>query len=356
MTPERRLMAVHAHPDDESSKGAATTALYADRGVDVLVVSCTGGERGDVLNPAFPEVAPGIAAMREVREREMAAAAAALGVTQRWLGYVDSGLPMGDPLPPLPEGSFAAGDLREQTRKLVGVIREFRPHVLTTYDPMGGYPHPDHIRCHQVSVAAFLLAGDAGYAAEDWREPWSPLKLYYNHDFSLARSEALHEAMTAAGLESPYGQWIERREEWQIHERPATTRIRVDDYADRRDAALRAHASQIDPDGFFFAIPRALEREVWPWEEYELAATHVKTTLPEQDLFAGIDPEVSDDQLQRNRGANPAVAGYEDADPLEVLFHVQDTDDSAGDGEAQSGPANSGRLVADGTPTDNQED
>ena len=152
-------MAVHAHPDDESSKGAATMARYADEGARVLVVTLTGGERGDILNPAMdlPEVHGRIA---EIRRDEMAKAAEILGVEHHWLGFVDSGLPEGDPPPPLPEGCFALVPLEEPTEALVRVIREFRPHVMTTYDENGGYPHPDHIRCHQVSVAAYEAAAD----------------------------------------------------------------------------------------------------------------------------------------------------------------------------------------------------
>ena len=156
---ELRLMAVHAHPDDESSKGAATMARYAAEGVRVMVVTLTGGERGDILNPAMdlPEVHGRI---HEVRLDEMAKAAEILGVEHHWLGFVDSGLPEGDPLPPLPEGCFALEPLEVPTEALVRVIREFRPHVMTTYDENGGYPHPDHIRCHEVSVAAYEAAAD----------------------------------------------------------------------------------------------------------------------------------------------------------------------------------------------------
>src|SRR4051812_28126056 len=124
---ELRLMAVHAHPDDESSKGAATTARYADEGARVMVVTLTGGERGDILNPAMdlPEVHGRI---HEIRRDEMAKAAEILGVEHAWLGYEDSGLPEGDPLPPLPEGCFALAPLEESTGALVRLIREFRPH------------------------------------------------------------------------------------------------------------------------------------------------------------------------------------------------------------------------------------
>ena len=103
---------------------------------------------------------PVLADITAIRAREMEHARQLLGVRQVFLGYVDSGLPEGDPLPPLPDGCFAVGDLEEQTRALVEVVRRERPHVMTTYDETGGYPHPDHIRCHEVSVAAFEAAGD----------------------------------------------------------------------------------------------------------------------------------------------------------------------------------------------------
>ena len=155
-----RLMAVHAHPDDESSKGAATMAKYVADGVDVLVVSCTDGERGDVLNPALKNDPEILRNLPEVRRREMARAQQILGVEHTWLGFVDSGLPEGDPLPPLPEGCFALEPVEVTTEALVRVIRDFKPHVMTTYDENGGYPHPDHIMCHTVSMSAFVAAGD----------------------------------------------------------------------------------------------------------------------------------------------------------------------------------------------------
>ena len=289
-TDRLRLMAVHAHPDDESSKGAATTARYVSEGVEVLVVTCTGGERGDLLNPNYPPVAGGIDAMREIRRAEMAEAARALGVRQHWLGFVDSGLPDGDPMPPLPPGCFALTPLEEASAPLVELVRAFRPHVVTTYDPSGGYPHPDHIMCHRVSVEAFETAGDP----ERYRglgEPWQPLKLYFNHGFSMVRMRAMHEALLAAGRESPFGDWIESRQAREIPERSVTTRIACADWFEARDEALRAHATQIDPEGFFFAIPRAIEAQTWPFEDYELAVSHVPTTVPEDDLFAGIHLE-----------------------------------------------------------------
>jgi len=294
VTGERlRLMAVHAHPDDESSKGAATTARYAAEGVDVLVVSCTGGERGDVLNPSYGEVDPD--AMHELRKAEMAAAAEALGVQHHWLGFVDSGLPEGDPLPPLPEGCFALVPLEEAAAPLVELVRSFKPHVMTTYDENGGYPHPDHIMCHKVSVEAFEASGDPDrYVGHG--EPWTVSKLYYNGGFSLVRMRAVHEALLAAGRESPFGEWIESREARETPEREITTRIEASAYFEHRDAALRAHATQIDPNGRWFQMPLELQQRVWPTEDYELARSLVDTEetneQPGDDLFAGVRERV----------------------------------------------------------------
>jgi len=283
-----RLLAVHAHPDDESSKGAATLARYVSEGVEVLVATCTGGERGDILNP---NLAPEIAAkagtsMLEVRESEMAEAARILGVHHRWLGFHDSGWPDGDPKPPLPEGSFAALPLAEVAAPLVALTRDFRPHVITTYDENGGYPHPDHIRTHEVSMVAWQAAGDAD-AYPGLGEPWTPLKLYYHHSFNRRRIEALHSHMIGLGLDSPYADWLEDPERGDVSHR-ITTQVECADWFPVRDAALRAHATQIDPEGSWFAIPTAEQQRVWPTEDYELAASRIEAKLPESDLFAGL--------------------------------------------------------------------
>lgn len=279
-------MAVHAHPDDESSKGAATTAKYVAEGVDVLVVTCTGGERGSVLNPKMdrPDVWANIA---EIRRAEMDAARAILGVEQAWLGFVDSGLPEGDPLPPLPEGCFALQEVEVAAGPLVRLMRQFRPHVVTTYDEQGGYPHPDHIMTHKISVAAFDAAGDPGRYPE-LGEPWQPLKLYYDIGFSKGKIMALHEAMLAAGLESPYEDWLKRWDDRPDKGPRITTRVECADYFPVRDDALRAHATQIDPDGFWFHVPMEVQRRAWPTEDFELVRSLVDSPLPESDLFAGV--------------------------------------------------------------------
>jgi mycothiol S-conjugate amidase len=285
---ELRLMAVHAHPDDESSKGAATTARYAAEGHQVLVVSLTGGERGDILNPAMdlPDVHGHIA---EIRRDEMARAAEILGVAHHWLGYEDSGLPEGDPLPPLPEGCFALVPLEESTERLVRVIREFRPHVMTTYDENGGYPHPDHIRCHQVSVAAYEAAADYR-RFPDAGAPWSVSKLYYNHGFLRVRMQRFQDEFAKHGKPGPFDKWLKDWDpELDVTASRITTSIECGAYFQQRDDALRAHTSQIDPTSSFFSTPMEWQQRLWPTEEYELARSRVPVALPESDLFAGIE-------------------------------------------------------------------
>jgi mycothiol S-conjugate amidase len=286
-----RLMAVHAHPDDESSKGAATMARYVREGVEVLVVTCTGGERGDILNPALkddPEIVGNIA---EVRRLEMERAREILGVDQIWLGFVDSGLPEGDPLPPLPEGCFALQPLELAAAPLVEAIRTFRPHVVLTYDEKGGYPHPDHVKTHEISVEAFEAAGDPDrYVGAG--DPWQPLKLYYHLTFHKERLVALHEAALSAGFESPFGEWLETWEDKPEDAERLTTRVPCADFFPVRDAALVAHATQVDPGGRWFALPLEMQRAAWPTEDYQLARSLVDTALPESDLFTGVGERV----------------------------------------------------------------
>jgi mycothiol S-conjugate amidase len=287
-----RLMAVHAHPDDESSKGAATMARYVRDGASVLVCTLTGGERGDILNKAMDR-AEIRADLPGVRRAEMARAREILGVQQRFLGFTDSGLPEGDPLPPLPAGCFALESLQDAATPLVQAVREFRPHVLLTYDENGGYPHPDHIKTHQVCVEAFEAAADPDRYPERG-EPWQPLKLYYFATFHKARIMALHQEMERRGLKSSYAEWLERWEDKPDRPEPEiTTRVPCADFFGVRDQALLAHATQIDPESSWFACPLEVQRYAWPTEDYYLARSLVDTDKPEDDLFAGVRERVT---------------------------------------------------------------
>ena len=293
-----RLMAVHAHPDDESSKGAATMAKYVREGAEVLVATMTGGERGDILNPAMdrPEVKANLPA---IRREEMAWAREILGVEQRFMGFVDSGLPEGDPKPPLPEGSFALTPLEVAAKPLVQAVREFRPHVILTYDENGGYPHPDHVMTHKVAVEAFEAAADPDrYPGTG--EPWQPFKMYYFVTFHQEKYIALHEEMLRRDMDSPYVKIFEEREErlrkraeMGLRDYEITTKVNAADYFEIRDQALLAHATQIDPNSSWFACPIDVQRAAWPTEDYHLARSLVDTELPEEDLFAGVRESVT---------------------------------------------------------------
>jgi mycothiol S-conjugate amidase len=286
----RRLLAVHAHPDDESSKGAATYARYVAEGVEVLVVSCTGGERGDVQNPALEPRAMAERDMAGLRRIEMDRARSIMGVEHRWLGYLDSGLPedyspdRADEL--LPANCFARVPLEFSAEPLVGIIREFRPQVLVTYDQSGGYPHPDHIRCHEVSMYAWAAAVDpARYPAQG--SPWRIDKVYFDRIFNANRVRRVHAAMVAG--QHPRASDLDELVGW-MGDRPdrATTHVDVGAFLDARDAALRSHASQVAPDDRFFFWPNDVQREAWPFEDFELVHSSVPTPMPEDDLFAGI--------------------------------------------------------------------
>jgi mycothiol S-conjugate amidase len=283
-----RLLAVHAHPDDESSKGAATLAYYRSRGVGVMVVSCTGGERGSILNEGLDPRAMAERDMPGFRRLEMANARAVLDIEHRWLGYEDSGMLEEDE--PLPHGSFAAVPLEISAEPLVRVIREFRPQVLVTYDENGGYPHPDHIRTHEISIYARDAAADAS-RYPDAGPAWQIEKTYYDRIFNGPRMNALYEKLVAEHPDSPLIEQVNEMRRWFDRPDLATTHIPVGDFLEVRDAALRSHASQVSPDSSFFFWPNDIQREAWPYEDFELVESRVPTETPENDLFAGIIDE-----------------------------------------------------------------
>jgi mycothiol S-conjugate amidase len=282
------LLSVHAHPDDEASKGAGTVAKYHAEGVHTVLVTCTGGEEGEILNPAMdtPEVKADIGA---VRARELEASVAIIGYDELvLLGYRDSG--MKDSEANKHSGSFAAAPLDEAVGRLVAEIRRNRPQVLVTYgDDHTGYPHPDHIRVHDISIAAFDAAGNPD-AFPEAGEPYEPVKLYYTV-WSKRRIVATHEKFIELGLESPFdGRWLDRPGE----DENITTSIDLTGFADVRREALLAHATQVDPTSkFWFGLPPEVQRTIHPFDDYVLARTRVESELPESDLFAGVRVTVS---------------------------------------------------------------
>jgi mycothiol S-conjugate amidase len=299
VAPDACLLTVHAHPDDEASKGAPTVARYGREGVRTVLVCCTGGEEGDLQNEALraagepfhgltPEQEK--AKLAELRPAELARSAEVIGFTDVvMLGYRDSGMPESaanhDP------AAFANADLDEATGRLVAVIRQTRPQVILTYnDDQQGYPHPDHLRVHDISVLAFERAGDgAWYPAAG--EPWQPSKLYYTV-WSRARMRAIHDALLRLRGASPFDEsWFERPDQ----DDRITTRIDVRDYLWARSGALRAHATQVDPnEAFWFGLTDEELAETYPYDDWILARSTTGPAPPaeiEDDLFAGLRAE-----------------------------------------------------------------
>jgi len=287
-SPARRLLAVHAHPDDESSKGAGTLARYVAEGAQVTVVSCTGGESGDVLTAGFALPHRASRDMAGLRRLEMAAAQAELGIDHVWLGYLDSGLPPeGEPLRAL---SFATIPLEVSGRPLVRLIRRLRPQVVVTYDETGGYPHPDHIRTHEVTMWA---VEHAAQGLPELGEPWEVQKVYFDRSMSGQRLRALIAALEES---APHDARLPDMRQWseRIGDRGAalTTRIDIGQHLAARDAALRAHASQVEPDSPFFFWPHELLLAAWPTDDYELVRSAVPAAEGEDDLFAGVEEDL----------------------------------------------------------------
>jgi len=289
--PRRCLLTVHAHPDDEASKGAGTVARYHAAGVRTVLVTCTGGEEGDILNPAMdlPEVRENIG---EVRRVELERAAAIIGYDEiEWLGYRDSGMP--DTPANADPRCFARAPLDEAVERLVGVIRRTRPDVIVTYPKeQSSYPHPDHLRVSEISEVAFDAAGDPT-RFPDAGEAWQPLRMFYVR-WSVKRVRAMHDKFLEMGLESPYGEdWLERLR--KAEEAPPTdvgpqVVVDVTGFASVTRESLLAHATQVDPTSrHWFGLPPDVADLVYPYEEYELARDLTPGLYPAGDLFAAID-------------------------------------------------------------------
>jgi mycothiol S-conjugate amidase len=294
------LLTVHAHPDDEASKGAPTLASYHAEGVRTVLVCCTGGEEGDLQNPSLRE--PGQpffgltpeeekAKVTELRASELAESARVIGFDNVvMLGYRDSGMP--DSEANSNPDSFHQADIDEATGRLVGVIRAERPQVLLTYgDDQRGYPHPDHLKVHDISVLAFERAGDPDWYPEAG-EPFQPSKLYYS-TWSKERMLAVHEALLAKYGESPFDdKWFDRPDQ----DDRITTRIDVAGHQSARTKSLLAHATQVDPTApWWFGLDDDELNAVWPWEEWVLARSLVgpiPAQRSETDLFAGVRESV----------------------------------------------------------------
>jgi mycothiol S-conjugate amidase len=260
-------------------------ARYADEGVRVVLVCCTDGAAGDVLNPRMDK--PGIKErMVELRKAELETACDILGVSKIYhLGYRDSGMP-GTEANAHPD-AFCNAEPDTAVGKLVEIIRAEKPDVILGYDESKGYEHPDHVKVYEWGTQAFHDAGDTS-KFPDRGEPFAPSKLYYFATFTRKRMQILNDAAVEEGIESPYAGWLDSWDDIGFVEPEITSQVDVRDYIELRSKALLAHATQIDPDSFWFAIPDDLQKRVYPWEDYTFIVGDRDFELPEDDLFKGL--------------------------------------------------------------------
>ncbi|MEV7470524.1 N-acetyl-1-D-myo-inositol-2-amino-2-deoxy-alpha-D-glucopyranoside deacetylase [Streptomyces kronopolitis] len=291
--PPRRLLLVHAHPDDESINNGATMARYAAEGARVTLVTCTRGEEGEVIPPGLAHLAPDRDdTLGPYRVGELAAAMDALGVTDhRFLGgpgrYRDSGM-MGAPQNERPD-CFWQAPLDEAAGELVAVIREVRPQVLVTYDPNGGYGHPDHIQAHRVAMRGAELAADAGFRPE-LGGAHAIGKIYWNCNPRSVVEEGF-ERLRAAGHLFPGIASVDDVP-GVVPDAEVTASVAGGRAAaEAKTAAMRAHHTQIAVDGPFFALSNDLGQPLFATEHYRLVhgAAGAADGAREDDLFAGTD-------------------------------------------------------------------
>lgn len=279
-TKQPTIMAVHAHPDDEAISTGGILARYPDENVRTVLVTCTGGEHGEIADPALatPEN------LGEVRRRELDEACRILGVSQlHMLGYRDSGM-MGTPENEARD-SFHQANLAEATGRLVRLIRQERPEILITYDENGFYGHPDHIKANRITLAAWDAAGDPTAYPELGLEPWSPLKLYYT---AVARSglQQFRDKLESAGVPNPFSE--EDEITFGAPDDIITTVIDVAPWAKEKHAALMAHRTQMGANVFFAQLPPWLFHELFGTEAFIRVASRVEAPEREDDLLAGL--------------------------------------------------------------------
>jgi mycothiol conjugate amidase Mca len=282
MTAPLTLMAVHAHPDDEAIGTGGILARAAAEGIRTVLVTCTGGEVGEIA----PETNVPPEQLGAVRERELRAACEILGVTHlELLGYRDSGMDgTADNEHP---NSFARADLGAATARLVALVRKYRPQVIVTYDENGFYGHPDHINAHRIAVGAYEAAGDPKHGAENGFEPWTPSKLYYTAVGKSAINE-FGKRLREHGIDPPRGDLEEAEPSWGTPDELITTTVDVSGQVSQKRQALYAHATQMGPEVFFAKLPEPLFAQLFGKESFQLVQSRVPASAPEDDLFAGL--------------------------------------------------------------------
>ncbi|MGN6252066.1 MAG: N-acetyl-1-D-myo-inositol-2-amino-2-deoxy-alpha-D-glucopyranoside deacetylase [Marmoricola sp.] len=301
--PAKRLLLVHAHPDDETIGQGATMARYAAEGVGVTLVTCTGGEMGEILVPELEHLAADKDdALADQRRVELTNAMKALGVTDhRYLGgfgkYRDSGMQWHEdghaiPADTIHENAFWNADLTAAADDLVAVIREVRPQVLVTYDQFGGYGHPDHIQAHRVATYATALAAVPSYR-RDLGEAHDIAKVYWGAMSASRMREGLRRLRDAGDTTSFEGMDPDGPlPPFVTEDENLAAAVDGGEFVEAKMAAMRAHATQIALDGPFFALSNNVGDAVWGTEFFRLAKGRQGPLGPdglEVDLFAGLD-------------------------------------------------------------------
>jgi N-acetyl-1-D-myo-inositol-2-amino-2-deoxy-alpha-D-glucopyranoside deacetylase len=279
--PALTLMAVHAHPDDEAIGTGGVLARYAAEGVRTVLVTCTDGAVGEIVNPtvATPEN------LAEVRAGELQAAADLLGVAAlHCLGYRDSGM-MGTSENDDPR-SFWRADLDEATGRLVALIREHCPQVIVTYDENGFYGHPDHIQANRVAVSAFHAASDPARYPEQGLAPWAPSKLYYTA-VPISAMREFGRRLRELEIEAPFSDEAEDFQ-WGTPDEHIVAAIDARAHAQLKRDALAVHRSQVGPNTFFLLLPPPLWEDAMGTEYFERPISTVPAPDKEDDLFAGL--------------------------------------------------------------------
>lgn len=299
---ERRLLLVHAHPDDESIGTGATMAKYVAEGAKVTLITCTAGEEGEILVPELAHLAADREdRLADQRKIELENAMAALGVSDfRYLGgfgkYRDSGMQWGDdgtarPRDETRADTFWSADLTQAANDLVAIIREVRPQVLVTYNEFGGYGHPDHIQAHRVAMYAASLAAVRTYR-KDLGEAWDIARIYWTAMSASAMREGLRQLRAAGDTTSFEGMNTENLGPFVVEDEDIDVSIDASNYLSQKNAALRAYPTQIAIDGPFFALSNNLGARVWGVEHFQLAKGSIYKAAEVEasaDLFVGLN-------------------------------------------------------------------
>jgi LmbE family N-acetylglucosaminyl deacetylase len=277
---ELTLLAVHAHPDDESISTGGILAKYSAKGLRTVLAYATGGEAGDILNPEFVAPKPGLD-IKEIRAIELEAAVKVLAVgAVYFLGYRDSGM-AGSPYNDHPQ-AFAQADIQEATARLVEIIRRVRPHVMVTYNEKGTYLHPDHIMANKVTLRAFQASGDAQYESKEALVPWQPAKLYYTA-IPLERIRRMYRIVTDRGEEPGFDPEVLGTPEDKI-----STVVDVREYLSQKLEALNCHHSQMNPNSIMRRMPEEWRLEVMGYEHFECVHGCPAADTKETELFEGL--------------------------------------------------------------------